>query len=75
MAIDMNEAQVHTVEQVRQVLEGTQELQFRAAEDDEGRYSWIDAVLRRLDYRQLPRADRGTVLAYLRNSPTTAVLA
>mgnify|MGYP006137981543 CR=1 FL=1 len=35
-------------EQVRQVLEGTQELQFRAAEDDEGRYGWIDAVLRRL---------------------------
>lgn len=61
----MNEAQVHTVEQVRQVLEGTQALQFRAAEDDEGRYQWIDAVLRRLDYRQLQRAERGAVLAYL----------
>ena len=36
MVIDMNEAQVRTVEQVRQVLEGTQALQFRAAEDDEG---------------------------------------
>jgi transposase InsO family protein len=65
MVIDMNEAQVRTVEQVRQVLEGTQALQFRAAEDDEGRYGWIDAVLRRLDYRQLRRADRGMVLAYL----------
>lgn len=65
MVIDMNEAQVRTVEQVRQVLEGTQELQFRAAEDDEGRYGWIDTVLRRLDYRQLRRADRGLVLAYL----------
>lgn len=65
MVIDMNEAQVRTVEQVRQVLEGTQALQFRAAEDDEGRYGWIDAVLRRLDYRQLRRTDRGTVLAYL----------
>jgi transposase InsO family protein len=65
MVIDMNEAQVRTVEQVRQVLEGTQALQFRAAEDDEGRYGWIDAMLRRLDYRQLRRTDRGTVLAYL----------
>ena len=51
MVIDMNEAQVRTVEQVRQVLEGTQALQFQAARDDEGRYAWIDAVLRRLDQR------------------------
>ncbi len=65
MVIDMNEAQVCTVEQVRQVLQGTQALQFRAAEDDEGRYRWIEAVLWRLDYRQLRRADRGAVLAYL----------
>jgi transposase InsO family protein len=65
MVIDMNEAQVCTVEQVRQVLEGTQALQFSAAQDDEGRYGWIDAVLRRLDYRRLGRSDRGPVLAYL----------
>lgn len=65
MVIDMNEAQVRTVEQVRQVLEGTQALEFRAAQDDEGRYRWIDAVLWRLDYRVLRRADRGAVLAYV----------
>lgn len=65
MVIDMNEAQVRTVEQVRQVLEGTQALEFGRAEDDEGRYGWIDAVLRRFDYRQLPRGDRAPVLAYL----------
>ena len=66
MVIDMNEAQVRSVEQMRQVLQGTQALQFRAAQDDEGRYEWIDAVLRRLGYRQLKRGDRGVVLAYLR---------
>lgn len=33
MVIDMNEAQVRAVEQVRQVLEGTQALEFSAAED------------------------------------------
>ena len=36
--IDMNEAQVRTLEQIRQVLQGTQSLEFRRAEDDEGRY-------------------------------------
>ena len=65
MVIDMNEAQVRTLEQVRQVLQGTQQLEFRRAEDDAGRYGWIDAVLRRFDYRQLPRGDRAPVLAYL----------
>jgi transposase InsO family protein len=65
MVIDMNEAQVRTLEQVRQVLEGTQSLEFRRAEDDEGRYGWIESVLRRLEYRQLKRCDRGVVLAYL----------
>lgn len=65
MVIDMNEAQVRTVEQVRQVLAGTQELQFRAAQDDAGRYGWMEAVLRRLGYRQLGRTDKGAVLAYL----------
>lgn len=65
MVIDMNEAQVRTVEQVRQVLEGTQALEFRHADDDQGRYGWIEAVLRRFEYRQLPRADRAPLLAYL----------
>jgi transposase InsO family protein len=66
MVIDMNESQVRTVEQMRQVLQGTQALQFRVAEDDEGRYRWIETVLGRLNYRALRRADRGVVLAYLR---------
>lgn len=65
MVIDMDEAQVRTVEQVRRVLAGTQELRFGATQDDEGRYGWIAAVLRRLGYRQLDRADKGAVLAYL----------
>ncbi len=65
MVIDMNEAQVRSLEQVRQVLAGTQSLEFRRAEDDEGRYAWIESVLRRFEYRQLPRAHRGPVLGYL----------
>lgn len=47
MVIDMNEGQVRSLEQVRQVLHGTQSLSFRQAEDDEGRYAWIGSVLQR----------------------------
>jgi transposase InsO family protein len=65
MVIDMNEAQVRTLEQVRQVLAGTQALEFQATADDAGRYAWVESVLRRFEYRLLPRADRGPVLAYL----------
>jgi len=65
MVIDMDEAQVRTVQQVRQVLAGTQALEFRRAEDDEGRYAWIEQVLARLGYRRLGRAERGVVRAYL----------
>lgn len=67
MVIDMNEAQVRTLEQVRQVVAGTQALEFRRAEDDEGRYGWIEQVLRRFEYRQLGRGDKGAVLAYLQH--------
>jgi transposase InsO family protein len=67
MVIDMNEAQVRTLEQVRQVVAGTQVLEFRRAEDDQGRYGWIEQVLRRFEYRRLGRADKGAVLAYLQH--------
>jgi hypothetical protein len=65
MVIDMNEAQVRTLEQVRQVLAGTQAMEFQAAADDTDRYAWIQSVLERFDYRRLGRVDRGPVLAYL----------
>ena len=65
MVIDMNEAQVRTLEQVRQVLAGTQALEFQATAEDAGRYAWIESVLRRFEYRRLGRAERGPVLAYL----------
>ena len=47
MVIDMNEAQVRTLEQVRQVLAGTQALEFQATADVGARYAWIELVLRR----------------------------
>jgi hypothetical protein len=65
MVIDMNEAQVRTLEQVRQVLAGTQVMEFQSVIGDEGRYAWIETVLKRFDYPRLGRTDRGPVLAYL----------
>jgi transposase InsO family protein len=65
MVIDMNEFQVRTLEQVRQVVAGTQALEFRRAQDDEGRYAWIGSVLGRFEYARLKRAERGVMLRYL----------
>jgi transposase InsO family protein len=65
MVIDMNETQVRTLEQVRQVLQGTEALRFERPEDNAGRYAWIESVLKRFGYRQLLRPDRGVVLAYV----------
>ena len=61
----MNEAQVRTVEQIREVLAGTQLLEMRPVADEAGRYMWIETVLKRFDYRCLKRAERGVVLEYL----------
>ena len=66
MVIDMNEAQVRTLEQVRQVVEGTQTLEFKRSQDSAGRYEWISEVLRRFEYRRLKRPERGVLRAYLR---------
>ena len=61
----MNESQVRTLQQVREVLAGTQALYLRPLGDESGRYAWIEAVLKRFDYRQMKRADRGVLLTYL----------
>jgi hypothetical protein len=66
MVIDINEAQVRTLEQLRHVLAGTQALEFSATADDAGRYAWVESVLRRFEYNRMPRGDRGSVLAYLK---------
>ena len=51
--------------QIKAFLEGTGEVRFRPVEDDEGRYSHLQAVLKRFVYPQLKREDKGLVLRYL----------
>jgi transposase InsO family protein len=65
MVIDMNEAQVRTLDQVREVLAGTHALEMRPVADEAGRYAWIEQVLKRFDYRCRKRSERGVVLEYL----------
>jgi hypothetical protein len=53
------------LEQLRAFLEGTGEVRFQSVADDEGRYSHLQAVLKRFAYPRLKRADKGLVLRYL----------
>ena len=53
MVIDMNEAQVRTLQQARQVLAGTQAKEFQAAADDAGRYAWIESTPTQDDHRAI----------------------
>jgi len=45
--------------QLKAFLEGTGEIRFQSVGDDEGRYSHIQAVLKRFAYPPLKRADKG----------------
>ena len=54
MVIDIDEVQVCTLQQVLQVLAGTQAMKFQATAHHEGRYAWIESVLRHFEYRRLP---------------------
>jgi transposase InsO family protein len=65
MVIEMNEAKLSTVAQLRAFLKGTSEVRFEAAGADTERYAFIQDVLQRFGYARLPRADKGVVLRYL----------
>ena len=65
MVIDMNETRLCALEQLKAFLEGTGEVRFQPVEDDEGRYSHLQAVLKGFAYPRLKRANKGLVLRYL----------
>lgn len=69
MVIDMKEQKLNTVAQLRAFLEGTEAVQFEAfGEGDSERYAFIEAVVKRLRYRRLQRADKGVVMRYLEHT-------
>ena len=69
MVIDMNDAQLHTLDQLRAFLDGTvavalgQPLGFSVAADE--RYDFIARIVHRFGYVRLRRADKGVVLRFL----------
>ena len=46
---------MRTLDQVREVLAGTQSLETRPVADEAGRYAWIETTIKRFDYRCLKR--------------------
>lgn len=64
--IDMNEAKLTTLEQIRAFLAGTIAVEFSVCGGkDDDRYRHIADVLGRFGYRRLKKPDKGLVLRYL----------
>jgi hypothetical protein len=63
MVIDMNDAQLHTLDQLRAFLNGTVAVGFSVGANE--RYEFITRILRRFGYSRLRRADKGVVLRFL----------
>jgi transposase InsO family protein len=70
MVINMDESRLRTIVQLQEFLDATPEVSFTGAagEDDTQRYEHISRVLKRFDYRQRGKRERGVLLAYLRRT-------
>jgi hypothetical protein len=70
MVINMDETKLRTIAQLQEFLDATPEVKFTNGADgnDTERYGHISRVLKRFDYRQCGKHDRGVVLAYLRHT-------
>jgi len=64
MVIDMNDAQLHTLDQLRAFLNGTAAVGFSVRAKE--RYDFIARIVHRFGYARLRRADKGVVLRFLR---------
>ena len=66
----MDETKLRTIAQLQEFLDATPEVSFTAAagDGDAQRYEHISRVLRRFDYPQRSKRERGVVLAYLRRT-------
>ena len=64
MMITMDDSKVKTLEQIRLVLESSEQLEFKGASRVE-RYGWIEEVLARLDYFRLGKKGKGLVKSYI----------
>ena len=64
MTINMDDAQITTLEQVQRILESSQAIAFKGVIREQ-RYRWIETVVKRFDYFELDRKGKGLLKAYL----------
>ena len=64
MLLNMNDGKLQTIEQVKQFLEGSEALEFRGL-TAQGKYCWIEEVLKRFRYHHLKRGEKGMIRRYL----------
>lgn len=63
MVIDMNDAKLQTLEQLRAFLNGTLAVEFSLAPEE--RYAFVGRTVRRFGYSRLKRPDKSVVLRFL----------
>ena len=70
MVINMDETKLRSIAQLQEFLDATPDVSFTgtAGEANTQRYAHISRVLRRFDYPQRSKRERGVVLAYLRRT-------
>ena len=70
MVINMNESKLCTIEQIEQFLNASALVEFSKSTDgdDAERYAHISRVLKRFDYHQRNKCERGLLLRYLRHT-------
>ena len=65
MVIDMNVSALRTLEQIREFLAGTSEVVFSVPSDELALRTFIEAVLLRFRYFELPKGQRGVLYRYM----------
>ena len=68
MVINMDESRLRTIEQIEQFLSASTLVAFSKHGDDSERYEHITRVLKRFDYPQRNKRERGVLLRYLRHT-------
>lgn len=68
MVINMDESRLRTIEQIEQFLSASTLVAFSKHAGDSDRYEHITRVLKRFDYPQRNKRERGVLLRYLRHT-------
>jgi transposase InsO family protein len=64
MKLNINDAQLHTLEQVKQFIDSSQAIEFKGINTREN-YHWMEEVLRKFKYQWLKRNGKGLLRRYI----------